>query len=186
MRYFQRRRTWFMMAGLVGSIVASIGRLDADDDQSASNKEKTKVELKILDYDHIVELIASYKGKVVVVDCWSTSCVPCMKEFHNLVEIHKKYDAEKVACISLCFDYAGIDDPKDLVPPALEFLEKEGATFDNVLSSDSDETLYEKFDMSSVPTVLVYGRDGKLPKKFDDNWKKPDGKKGFSYTKLKK
>ena len=31
-----------------------------------------------------------------------------------------------------------------------------------------------------------HGRDGKLAKKFDDNSKKPDGKKGFSYDQVKK
>ena len=35
--------------------------------------------------------IAAKRGKVVVMDAWSTSCPPCMKEFHNLVELHKQY-----------------------------------------------------------------------------------------------
>jgi thiol-disulfide isomerase/thioredoxin len=151
----------------------------------APKDEAPKVEIQILDYDGIVKLIEGQKGKVVVVDCWSTSCAPCMKEFHNLVEMHKEHGAEKLACVSLCFDYAGIDKPEDLIPPALEFLKKEGASFDNLLSSDSDETLYAKFKMNSVPTVLVYGRDGKLAKKFDDNTKQANGKKGFSYAGVK-
>src|ERR1041385_9066279 len=93
------------------------------------------VALKVLDYDGLQKLIASRKGQVVVMDCWATSCAPCIKEFPNLVALHKKYGSAKVACISLSFDYDGSDPLKDVEPPVQKFLERQGATFDNVLCS---------------------------------------------------
>ena len=45
------------------------------------------VRLTIVDFDGIQQQIAKHKGQVVVMDAWSTSCPPCMKEFHNLVEL---------------------------------------------------------------------------------------------------
>jgi thiol-disulfide isomerase/thioredoxin len=126
------------------------------------------VEVKILNYDAIQKLIASHKGKVVVMDAWSTSCEPCVEEFPNLVALHKKYGPDKVACISLSFDYEGIGKPEDVVPAVKDFLIKQGATFDNVVSSDDSEALYKKMKLASVPAVYVYNQQGELAKRFDN------------------
>lgn len=125
------------------------------------------VKLVIKDYDGLQQLIASKKGKVVVVDAWSTYCDPCMKEFPGLVGLHKKYGPEKVACISMCTNYAGIGKPEDELAEPLAFLKKQGATFDNLLSSDADEALYKKLKIASIPCIFVYDADGKLAKLFD-------------------
>jgi thiol-disulfide isomerase/thioredoxin len=126
-----------------------------------------EVKLVLKDYDALQALIASKKGKVVVVDVWSTYCDPCMKEFPGLVGLHKKYGLEKVACISMCTNYSGIGKPEDELAEPLKFLQKQGATFDNLLSTDADEALYKKLKIGSVPCIFVYDADGKLAKLFD-------------------
>ncbi len=125
------------------------------------------VELQIMDYDGVQKLIQSHQGKVVVLDCWSTSCGPCVREFPNLVALQKKH-GDKVACVSLSFDYDGLGKPEDKHGDVLEFLQKQGATFDNVLSSESDEDLSKKMGFASIPVVFVYDREGKLAKRFDN------------------
>jgi len=132
---------------------------------SAEEASKNPVELQVLDYQGVQELIASKKGKVVVMDAWATYCLPCVKEFPNLVALSKKYP-KQVACISLSFDNEGLDPIEDVKPPVLGFLKKQGATFDNVISSEEADTLYEKFDLSAVPAVFVYDKNGKLSKRF--------------------
>jgi thiol-disulfide isomerase/thioredoxin len=121
---------------------------------------KPTVALQTLDYDGIQKLIASHKGKVVVMDCWSTSCDPCIKEFPKLVELHKIHGADKVACISLSFDFEGIGKPEDVQPDVLNFLKKQQATFDNVLCSEESDTLRKKMQLASIPAVYVYDREG--------------------------
>jgi thiol-disulfide isomerase/thioredoxin len=148
---------------------------DADVAESATDAVATSstpvnsdIELAILGYQGIMEQVAEKRGKVVVMDAWSTSCPPCMKEFHNLVEIHKEYGPEKVACISLSFDYEGIDKPEDQAPRVLEFLQQQGATFDNLMSTEESDELYKKFNLAAVPAVFVYDQEGKLRKRFDN------------------
>ena len=132
--------------------------------------EKKATPLKVLSYDEIQKLIASHKGKVVVVDAWATYCQPCLKEFHNLVDIHKKYDADKVVCVSLSFDYGGDAKLDELKPRVQAFLDSQGATFDNIISSEPWETLYTKFDFEAVPAVFVYGTDGKLAERVEEDY----------------
>lgn len=151
--------------------------------ESAPTKQSAaEVSLKVLDYDGIQQLIASKRGAVVVMDAWSTSCPPCMKEFPNLVALHKKY-GNKLACISLSFDYEGIGKPDDVAPQVREFLTTQGATFDNVLSSEESDVLYRKFQLASVPAVFVFDRDGKLVKRFD-NEKAQSEEDGFTYEQV--
>jgi thiol-disulfide isomerase/thioredoxin len=118
----------------------------------------------------IKDLMATKKGKVIVVDTWSTYCEPCMKEFPGLVALHKKYGPDKVACISLCVNFQGIGKPTDpdVFDEPLAFLKTQGATFDNVLSADSDSDLYSQWKFNSVPAVFVFDRDGKELKRFVD------------------
>jgi thiol-disulfide isomerase/thioredoxin len=132
----------------------------------AVTPKKPIVALQTLDYDGIQKLIASHKGKVVVMDCWATYCEPCKKEFSKLVELHKKHGADKVACISLSFDYGGIGKIEEVQPGVLKFLEEQQATFDNVLCSEESDTLSKKMKLASIPAVYVYDRDGNM-KRFE-------------------
>lgn len=133
--------------------------------KQAAAKE-AKVELQTRDFDGLTTLIKSHQGKVVVMDAWSTSCPPCLKEFPNLVEIHKKHGPEKVACISLSLDYTGLDKLEDSREPVLGFLQEKGATFDNVLASEADEVMTKKLMIGAVPAVFVYDKQGDLAKTF--------------------
>ncbi len=125
------------------------------------------MQVQVLDYDGLRKLIAAQKGKVMVMDCWATSCAPCIKEFPNLVALHNKYGPGKVACISLSFDYDGSDKLEEVMPPVQKFLERQGATFDNVLSSTPSDELCKKLEIPSIPAVFVYDRDGKLVRRFE-------------------
>lgn len=134
----------------------------------ASESDAADVTLQILDWDELQKLIDSHRGKVVVVDAWSTSCEPCKREFPNLVALHKKHGPEKLACISLSLDYEGIGAPEEQREPVLAFLRQQGATFENVLSSVESFELMEKLEIPSIPAVFVYDAAGNLHRRFDN------------------
>jgi thiol-disulfide isomerase/thioredoxin len=165
-----------MPGSVTESSTAQVAVVEAD----ASN-----VAVKLLKHEQIQELIAGHKGKVVVMDCWSTSCDPCVKEFPNLVALHKKHGPEKVACVSLSFDYEGLGKPEDVLPTVEKFLKEQGATFDNILAADDSESLYKKMNLASVPAVYVYKANGELAKRFDnENAAKPED--AFNYEQVAK
>jgi thiol-disulfide isomerase/thioredoxin len=128
---------------------------------------KPVVELQLLDFDGIQQLIAGHKGKIVVLDAWSTSCPPCVKEFPKLVALQRKYGPQRMACVSVSFDYEGVGKPEDASDKVLKFLTAHQATFDNVLSTLESDELLKKFGIYSLPAVFIYDRQGKLAKQFD-------------------
>ena len=91
-------------------VLLGIGFSTAADDKTAPNQSagKPKVSLEVVTWEQTQKLVAAHKGKIVVLDAWSTSCQPCMKEFPNLVKLHEKYGKKGLVCISLSCDYQGI------------------------------------------------------------------------------
>jgi thiol-disulfide isomerase/thioredoxin len=139
----------------------------ANTEAAVGEQPSSDVKLEILSFDEIQQRLAAQQGKVVVMDMWSTSCPPCMKDFHNLVDLHKTYGGEDVACVSMSFDYEGLGTPEESQPPVLEFLKSQGAAFDNFMSNEESDVLYRKFQLNSVPAVFVYDRTGKLRERFE-------------------
>ena len=185
----QRSKFWmFLMVVSVAALTAIRG--SAADKKGAGDKsggEKPKVSLEIADWDQTLKFVAAHKGKIVVLDAWSTSCQPCMKEFPNLVKLHQKYGGKEVVCMALACDYQGIKNkpPEFYRERVLKFLEKQGAVFQNLLASVEAEELYAKMEIASIPAVFVFGRDGKLAKRFDNEQAKTDDD-NFTYADVTK
>jgi len=175
------------------TVVYTISQIGADEkpgDKKAVSKEpgeKPKVSLEIVSWEETQKLVAAHKGKIVVLDAWSTSCQPCMKEFPNLVKLHQKYAGKGVACMSLSCDYQGIKNkpPEFYRERVLKFLDKQGAGFQNLLATDPADELYDKMELASIPAVFVYGRDGKLAKRFDNEQAKTEDD-NFTYADVTK
>jgi thiol-disulfide isomerase/thioredoxin len=129
-----------------------------------------EVKLELASYDQLQEKIKEFRGQVVVVDVWSTSCPPCMKEFPNLVALARRFP-DDVACISFNVDYLGLPKkaPADYVPEVKKFLEEQQATITNLLSTEADSDVLEKFEVASMPAILVYDREGALVARLSDD-----------------
>ncbi len=147
-------------------LLATIAFAGCARNNHSTDEQPPKVELQVLDWDGLKDLLAGKRGKVVVMDCWSTSCRPCLEEFPNLVAMHNKYSRDDLACVSLSFDNEGLDPIEDVKPAVLSFLSRQKATFDNVLSTLDSDALYKKLEIPAVPAAIVYDREGKLAKKF--------------------
>ena len=154
-------------------------------DTKATEATPTKIDLKVVDWQGVQERVAAQKGKIVVLDAWSTTCGPCVKEFPNLVKLHREFVSKGVACMSYNCDYDGIPNkpPEHYRDRVVKFLEKQDAVFENLMANVSLEELMDKMDLASIPAVYVYGRDGKLVKRFDNEKIKSDQDE-FTYEQI--
>ncbi len=160
----QSRREWMQQAvvGASGLLIANawIAKAVA---QGASKP----ISARVVDKAGYDKIIAANKGKVVVVDCWATWCVPCRKAFPETVKLSKAYAGKGVVMVSLSFD----DPVKEQVPDKVkEFLVKQDAQFENLVSSlNLSDDGADAFDIAegALPHFKIYGKDGKLFKKFE-------------------
>lgn len=176
----------FVLCGSVILMSASV-TLQAQDTVVASKTKPAPAtkEVKLEDgsWDDLKKYVATQKGKVVIVDLWSTSCLPCMKEFPHLVELSKKHPS-KLVCVSFSCDFYGVASkpPKYYRPRVEKFLKSQKASFKNYLSTTPSDDLFDKIKLASIPAVLVFGPDGKLAKRFDNDELK-DEEEPFTYKK---
>lgn len=139
--------------------------------------------IKVLDWDGVQQLVAGHKGKVVVVYLWATFNAAAKEHFPHLVRLARKHP-EQLQVISVDCDYSGAKQPDELRGPVAEFLGKQGAGFEHVISSVVNETLYfEVLELpSGIPAVYVYNRDGKLARQFNND-ETADNQAEFSFRK---
>lgn len=95
---------------------------------------------------------SAWKGKVVLVDFWATWCVACRASIPILNNLQQRYAAQglQIAAIS-------IDEDKSL---AEKFTRKAKMAYP-VFHDPKDQTS-APFVVKSLPTLLLFGKDGKL------------------------
>ena len=127
------------------------------------------VSLQVVDKAGYDKAIAKHKGKVVLVDCWATWCVPCIRAFPKTVALHEELAKDGLVVVSLSFDSLSDDAPP---PKTLKFLQDKHATFENFISKlDISEDGADAFQIEggALPHFKLYGRDGRLLKTFSSS-----------------
>jgi thiol-disulfide isomerase/thioredoxin len=154
-------------------LVAVLTPLSAADPSSAPTGD---VKLQVVKYDRLIEEVRALRGKVVVVDAWATYCVPCKKEFPNLVRLSRDLAKDGVACVSV-----SVDD-KAKKSAALKFLQAQGAAFPNFLLDEDPSVWQARWNLQGVPAVFVFDRQGRRAAKFHDD----DPDHPFTYADVEK
>jgi thiol-disulfide isomerase/thioredoxin len=117
--------------------------------------------LQIVDKAGFAEVLAKHRGRVVLVDFWATWCEPCVELFPHTVELHRRLADRGLVVISM-----SLDDP-DNEQAVQKFLIEQGATFENYLSQyGTGSESSEAFDLTGVPHLKLYDREGRLHKTF--------------------
>ncbi len=143
-----------------------------------------KITVKEATWKDVQKFVATHKGKVVVVDFCSTSCLPCMKVYPNLVKLSEEH-REEIVCVSFNLDYAGIKSkpPAYYRPRVEKFLQSRKSTLPNFMSTVEAIEVFDAIEINSIPAVFVYGRDGKLAKRFDESLFQDGDDEPFTYAK---
>ena len=137
------------------------------------------VNLSIASWSEI-ESHAKSTGRITVVDLWSLSCGPCLKEFPGLVRLSKSMP-QRVSCIGVSLDYDGRKSkpPESYSENVVSFLTAVQSRFPNFLCSTPSDDVYKSTQIPSIPAVLVFDTQGKLVKQFVDSGETI----GFTYDK---
>jgi thiol-disulfide isomerase/thioredoxin len=140
-----------------------------DSGNSSAAHPSSGIQLIDMDWTELQSLVSLQKGKIVVVDIWSTSCGPCMKEYPHFLELRKKYP-DDVKAISFDVENVGQKDKLRSIyrERVLTFLQNHpDSHVIHCLCKSSARDLYIETDLNSLPAIYVYSRDGTLAKRFD-------------------
>jgi RNA polymerase sigma factor (sigma-70 family) len=97
------------------------------------------------------------RGKVVLIDCWSTTCLPCMEKMPKLKALYAKYHAAG-------FEVIGVNLDED-ARKARKTCESRGLSWPQVFVPADEKTRelwYESAGLAGVPRLLLIDRQGIL------------------------
>jgi cytochrome c biogenesis protein CcmG/thiol:disulfide interchange protein DsbE len=112
-----------------------------------------KLDLPRLDNGRRLSL-ASLRGKVVVVNFWQSSCVPCKEEARTLAETARAWEAKGVGVVFL-----GVD-ALDFKGPARAYVKKYRVGYVNV--RDATGSTYPNWGVTGVPETFFVDRKGRV------------------------
>lgn len=107
--------------------------------------------------------LASYRGKVVLVNFWWTECAPCIEELPSLLQLH--HDMPDLVIVGVSID----DDPEAYAT----FLARHHVDFITV--RDPSESAPKLFHTDMWPETYVVDRKGVIRSKFigAQDWSNP-------------
>jgi thiol-disulfide isomerase/thioredoxin len=95
--------------------------------------------------------VRDYRGKPVVVNFFSSTCVPCQTEMPALEQIHRS-TGERVVFLGL--------DVQDTVESGEAFLKTVSVTWD--LGRDPDASILQSLGGTGLPTTVLLDADGRV------------------------
>jgi thiol-disulfide isomerase/thioredoxin len=97
--------------------------------------------------------LASFKGRVVLVNLWATWCAPCVREMPSLDQLQQQMGGPDFAVLTISEDRQG----RSAIDP---FFEKNQLTHLGRYL-DQKSALSRELKLRGLPTTLLIGRDGK-------------------------
>ncbi len=103
--------------------------------------------------------LESLQGKVVLIDFWSTRCVPCIKEQPALKRIYETYRARGFEIVGVCLNAEPARIKRFINDHNLPWIQ---ICQDQTASQDCNKLLEERFGIEAVPTTLLIDANGKV------------------------
>lgn len=122
---------------------------------TAVHGQDTKVNLQVVKYEGLKQIIQANQGKVIWVDFWLLACGPCRDRFPHAIDMHNKYGKDGLVVVSVCVD------PPALKPQVQNYLNSINAQCINVLLDEPFDLLEQKMRIPSFPCYYVFDRQGK-------------------------
>jgi len=94
--------------------------------------------------------LASYKGRPVMLNVWSSTCVPCVDEASLLQAQWQRVKSQGIVFLGIDF--------QDVKSDGLSFLHKYGITYPNVLDATGSTAI--SYGVSGMPETIFINRAG--------------------------
>jgi thiol-disulfide isomerase/thioredoxin len=106
--------------------------------------------------EDLQQMLARYKGKLLVLDFWASWCIPCRAEMPASLDLRGKYTDKPVAFLYISMDANSQDWKKAADQEKLH-------SSDSYLFLNSDDAPFVKqFGLHSIPRYMLIGKDGRI------------------------
>jgi len=124
---------------------------------------KTAPELTVTDLKGEPVTLSALKGKIVLLDFWTTWCPPCRADAPALDKLHQKYGGKELTIVGI-----SVSEERDIVE---KFLKEHPHEFAVVLTTENE--MPRPYQVGVFPTYIVINQDGSFSAAVE-------GEKGFA------
>ncbi len=112
-------------------------------------------EFETFTYDGEPVSMDQFKGKVLLVDFWKSTCNPCMSELPQIADLYDVYhkDGFEVFAVNMDTDSAKMED-------AIEVIGADWPVYHDGMAFNGE--IAQLFDVYRTPTTILIDRDGKV------------------------
>lgn len=125
------------------------------------------IELKMINYKKTTAHISDFKGKLLILDFWASSCSACLAQFPKFTAIQKHFQ-DSITILPVGFDA--------LTPGSVNeaILKRKGTSREiklpSVLQETSDSIMFKLFPYEWIPHEVWIDKSGVLIAETDDSW----------------
>ncbi len=150
-RRLSSRRQFVATTALTGASLGMLGLAGCGTQETAPASRFVLLDGNTVD-------TASFKGKVVLVNFWATTCVTCVKEMPSIVATHNKYKDRGFDTVAVAMSY----DPPQWVN---NFAQTRQLPF-KVALDNTGEIAKAWGDVKLTPTTYLLDKQGRIVKRF--------------------
>lgn len=100
--------------------------------------------------------LSDFKGKLVVLDVWATTCTPCIAEFPHLKELVKQFKGKEVIFIGIATDRVNQKDTW------LKFVAEEQLPGIQLFAEGWNNSLCKDYQIQSIPRYMLFDKEGNI------------------------
>lgn len=110
--------------------------------------------------------LASFKGRVVIINFWATWCPPCRSEMPSLNRLYKEYKSKGLVVLAVSTDRTS-GAVKDYLT---------GNPFDFPILLDPENSISRRFRVFSIPTSFLIDKNSIIAQRYigEENWDSPE------------
>jgi len=172
-----RRKTWIGMGAVLVALVLLMmipepGTVDlnapppaadpaaavpgSEDDNHVAIGTDAPLHFTLKDMNGVDVKLASFKGKVILVNFWATWCGPCRVEIPYLIELQNQYKDDLVIL------GISVDDPAEKMKPYATSMQ---INYPLLVGLGRDDVQDAYGPLWGIPVSVFVGRDGKIAQK---------------------
>lgn len=171
------RKQWLLVAGacvlLLAAVLVTLQAVAPGVPSAAIGGDAPSFEAPLVSYgpaqaDTGSRSLASYEGRVVLLNFWATWCEPCKVEMPSMEALHRDFAPHGLTVVAMSEDEATITDA-DIRAYARDL----GLTFE--ILRDTARTIQADYQVVGYPTTFVIDRDGVVRRRWvgPADWNSP-------------
>jgi len=143
-------RVFFVLCMLIAMPTA--GCMDRNEQPGA----QTAPDFTLQDLNGNTVSLSDFKGKVVLLEFWTTWCPSCRAAIPGLEKLHRSYKDKGLVVLSVSMDFGGWEELKS-------FIAQRGITYMVLKGNDEVAAQYK---LRTIPLLLIVNKEGGVAKRY--------------------